>query len=103
MSRFWFSPKNIVRYTKNIKLLFTAVDSDLDEIDAAITDLNTRVSQMDGADESGRIKYMVYDSISDQEYDIITDETGDPILSGRQAVTLLERVIATTSSNTSGS
>ena len=103
MSRFWFSRRNLNRTISNIMTLFGAVDSDLDEVEASLQSLDDRVSQIDGGGGDDTIEYRIYDPITDSAYNMITDEQEDPILSGKQAVAILEKAVVEAASEQTGS
>ena len=74
---FWFSLRNLQRMVYNIMLLFGAVNDDFDEIDAAMSDMDTRLDSLEGQTLDPSVNTIfVYDDILDGSNNGITDSTG---------------------------
>ena len=86
---FWFSLRNLARTIRNIMVLFGAVSDDFDEMDAAVTDLNTRVGAVEQSTLDPSVTSLeVYHALMDNGDDDILDNEGNTI----ESTTFYQRV-----------
>lgn len=90
-TRFWFSPKNLARTVRDILLLFSAVDQDMDDVENALNGFGTRISSLEEKN-SDEVTYRCYDPLADETFDLVRDSDGQIILSGNDKLLYLTRV-----------
>lgn len=85
---FWFSRRNLTRTIRNIMALFGAVGDDFDELEAAMSSLDSRVDAIANStlDPSVTTIY-AYDGVCDNNRGGVLDSSGNAI----EATTIYNR------------
>lgn len=73
---FWYSLRNLQRTIHNIMVLFGAVDSDFEDVNTAMSDLDSRLDSLEGQTLDPTVNTIyVYDDILDSSNSGITDSS----------------------------